>query len=867
MTLAEGTRLGPYEIVARLGAGGMGEVYRARDARLARDVAVKILPASLSADTDRLSRFETEARAAGQLNHPNILAIYDIGTHDGSPYLVSELLEGETLGQRLGLGALAIHKVIDFAGQIAQGLAAAHEKGIVHRDLKPENLFITRDERVKILDFGLAKLADAGPVGVDRSSAATAAVHTEAGVVMGTAGYMSPEQVRGQAVDHRSDIFNFGAILYEMVSGQRAFKGDAAVELMSAILKEEPLELAQTGRSIPPGLERVVRHCLEKRPEARWQTARDLVFALETLSVSGSTSAQLAPLTPPGWRFAPKHARAWAGLACGVVVLALALGFQAGRTFTQPAVLSFQRLTFSQGTIWSARFAPEGQTIIYSAAWGGRPVELFSTRPGSPESRSLGIPAADVRAVSSSGEMALLLKPGSRLEWGWKWGTLARASLSGGAPREFLKGVQLADWSQDGASLAVVRMMAGRTRLEFPIGKVLYETADRIGALRVSRKGDRVSFAERPSGLGGSWSIAIVDLNGKKRTISSGWAGDFIDLDWSPAGDEIWFDTRQGGDNSLHAVSLSGRDRVLARMGFPIELFDVSASGRVLVGRAYWRSGVIGLPPGETKEQDLSWLDASEVDDISYDGKALLLTEFGEGGGGRWSVYLRRMDGSPAVRLGDGQAFALSPDGTRALALRRTTPPELVLWTIGAGEPVVLKNANFTDYYWADWLPDGKRIFFNAVEAGHGARCYVQELDGGRPRPVTPEGTTLILGQRAISPGGESAAVIGPDGKASLYPLSGGEPRPIPGLEPGDVPIRWSADERSLFVFRKTDLTPGVYLVELSTGGNRLWKDIVPPDPAGIVNIWGVHVGPDDRSYYYCYMRNLSDLYLVEGLR
>src|SRR6266571_3024626 len=291
MTIAARTRLGPYEILTPLGAGGMGEVYRARDTRLGRDVAVKVLPSSYADNKERLHRFQQEACAAGALNHPNILSIYDVGTHDGSPYVVSELLEGETLRQRISGAALAQRRAIDYALGIAHGLAAAHEKGIVHRDLKPENIFITKDGRVKILDFGIAKLTQADG-SQSQTDIPTRRVVTDPGVVMGTVGYMSPEQVRGQKVDHRSDIFSFGAILYEMLSGRRAFHGESAADTMSAILKEDPPDLSDTNQNISPALERLVNHCLEKNPEARFHSASDLAFALEAISGSSGVSTQ-----------------------------------------------------------------------------------------------------------------------------------------------------------------------------------------------------------------------------------------------------------------------------------------------------------------------------------------------------------------------------------------------------------------------------------------------------------------------------------------------------------------------------------------------------------------------------------------------
>src|SRR5246127_1451111 len=299
MALTSGTKLGPYEIQASIGAGGMGEVYKARDKRLNRDVAIKVLPASFSADPDGLQRFAQESRAAAALNHPNILSIFDIGEDRGGPYVVSEFIGGESLGERLRDGPLASRKAIDYAQQVAKGLAAAHEKGIVHRDLKPENLFITNDGRAKILDFGLAKFTQPELDGSD--DAPTMQVATEAGTVLGTAGYMSPEQVRGKAADARSDIFSFGAIVYEMLSGKRAFRGDSAADTMSAILKEDPPDLSETNRNISPALERIVRHCLEKNPEARFHSASDIAFDLEHLSGVSSTTSRspaVAATTP-----------------------------------------------------------------------------------------------------------------------------------------------------------------------------------------------------------------------------------------------------------------------------------------------------------------------------------------------------------------------------------------------------------------------------------------------------------------------------------------------------------------------------------------------------------------------------------------
>jgi eukaryotic-like serine/threonine-protein kinase len=367
MPLAPGTQLGPYEISAPLGAGGMGEVYRARDTRLRREVAVKVLPDAFSSDPERLRRFEQEARTAGALNHPNVLAIYDVGKHDGSPYLVSEFLEGKTLREQLKTGPLPVRRATDIAVQVARGIAAAHEKGIIHRDLKPANLFLTSDGRVKILDFGLAKLFQRDDCGVGETLSLTPLPHTESGLVLGTVGYMSPEQVRGESADPRSDIFSLGAILYEMLSGKRAFHKESSAETMTAILKEEPPGLSGETRKIPSAVERIVFHCLEKNPAERFESARDLAFDLESLSGISSPSTER-----PASALSPR--RKW--LIPPVALLLLAIGLAGGRFLARrtrsSALPTYQQLTFKRGILYSARFAPDGKTVIYSAGWDGQ---------------------------------------------------------------------------------------------------------------------------------------------------------------------------------------------------------------------------------------------------------------------------------------------------------------------------------------------------------------------------------------------------------------------------------------------------------------------------------------------------------------
>lgn len=838
----------------------MGVVYRARDTKLGRDVALKVLPTALSVDAERLRRFEQEAQAAGALNHPNILSIYDVGTHDGAPFVVSEFLEGETLRERLNGAALPKRKAVEYGLQIARGLAAAHEKGIVHRDLKPENIFITRDGHVKLLDFGLAKLTRSGEAREVNMSAPTLQVNTTPGQVMGTVGYMSPEQVRGDVVDHRADIFAFGTVLYEMLSGNRAFRKQTAVETLNAILKEEPPEFEAVNGAIPPALERVVRHCLEKNKEERFQSARDLSFDLETLSGLSSSTSTTAVSAPAKSKW---HLRPLIIIAALLLVVALAAFFvgrksgllRAGDQMAQGVAPAYQRLTFRRGAIPSARFAPDGQTIIYSAAWEGDPLQLYLTRPESPESRPLGLQDAILLAISSSGEMALLLHPS--LPFARTHGTLARMSMAGGAPREVLRDLREADWSPDGKQLAVLREAGEQLRLEYPIGKVLYETTNAVSNLRVSPKGDFIAFIE-------DWhNVTAIDLAGQKRVLSDKW-NVVNGLAWSPGGDEVWFSASEVGwvTGTLCAVTLSGEQRLVARGQQKMKLEDISSRGLVLLDSEDTRKGILALPPGETAERDLSWLDWAHIADISDDGKVLLFTEAGEGGGVRLATYLRKMDGSPAVRLGEGEAQALSPDGEWVLALL-TTPQQLVLLPVGAGESKPLTDDKFT-CYGANWFPDSKRILVVGSEPGQGVRSYVLNREGGALQPVTPEGVAA----RLISPDGKMI-IAGRNRQArSLFPAEGGEPLPIPGLAADDELIQWSADGRSIYVKRNAPDSAIVQVsrLDLATGRRELWKEFVP-DPTRLARTVPMVLTPDGKSYAYTYVRHNADLYLVKGLK
>jgi Tol biopolymer transport system component len=864
MPLTSGSRLGPYEILAPIGAGGMGEVYRARDPRLGREVAIKVLPATLSQDGDRLRRFEQEAKAAGVLNHPNVTAVYDIGSHDGAPYVVQELLEGETLRAILAGGRLSPRKAIDYGLQITHGLAAAHEKGIVHRDLKPENLFVTNDGRVKILDFGLAKLTQPEVRG-DPTSLPTATAGTEPGVVMGTLGYMSPEQVRGKPADARSDIFSFGAILYEMLAGQRAFRGDSAADTMSAILKEEPPDLSATNQNVSPGLERVVRHCLEKNPEQRFHSAHDVAFDLEALS--GVSQPRTAAVTPSLGRM---RIPAWL-----VAVLALVAGLAIGRTFwkaTPPAPVTFRRLTFQRGFITSARFAPDGQSVVYGARWDGRlRPQIFSTRIEGAGSIRLELPEAEVLSVSRAGEVLLLDRV--RTPGGFaRAGILARAPISGGAARDLLEDVGDADWSPDGQAMAIIRAPGWRYRLDFPAGKTIYETAGWMSEARVSPGGDAVAFFDQPQIGDDRGDVAVIGRDGKKRSLSSGWES-AKGIAWSPSGDEIWFTASDtGGSHRLWAVSLAGKRRAISAAPGDLELLDISKDGRVLLEHARLQTGVLALAAGEATEREISHLDWGRAPILSADGGTVVFTEEGEGGGPGYSIFLRKMDGSAPVRLGEGEGLALSPDGKWVLAaLVRSTPIELILLPTGAGEPRRVKTPGVIPDIQipACFTPDGRRIVFFARAPGRPSRLYVMDLEGGTaPRPVSPEG---VIG-RVLSPDGST--LVGRNGdRLDFYPLDGGPSRPVPGQEPGDRAAQWSSDGRSLFVWpRRLAETPSastlvsrVFRIDLETGRRELFREFRPADASGMSGYGVSDMTPDGKSFVFTYQRSISDLYVAEG--
>jgi Tol biopolymer transport system component len=726
-----------------------------------------------------------------------------------------------------------------------------------------------------LLDFGLAKLAQS----TEHTLTTPEGPMTSPGSTIGTVAYMSPEQVRAEDLDPRTDLFAFGSVMYEMATGDMAFSGSSNGVVFEAILNRMPAPVSGMNAAIPEKLSDLILKSLEKERDMRYQTAAELRGDLKRIkrgldssrirSGSGSAISAISAVSVVAAHVEPEKLvptrRVWT--AAGLVgVVALLVGLGAGALLLKGSgkveFAAYHPLTFRRGIVHSARFAPDGKTVIYSAAWEGKPLDLYTTRPESPQSQQVEPKGADVLAVSASGEMLLALHSKPRDSSFLYAGTLARVPLVGGAPREILNDVEWADWSPDGANVAVVHEVGARKRLEFPLGKVLYDADGWIGNPRVAPDGKSVAFVDHPQQGDDGGAVAVVDLGGTKKMLSDGW--DSVQgLAWSPDGSEIWFTaTRTGGDRSLYATDRSGKVRLLARVPGELTILDVGKEGNVLLTRGNDRAGMIGLAPGEPKEKDLSWLDWSVPGSLSADGKMILFQESGEGGGPHYAVYLRNTDGSPAIRLGEGTGLSLSPDGQWALSRLNVVPSPLVLYPTGVGEMKQLKNDGL-NHTTAAFLPDGKRFVFTGTEPGHGARLYVESLEDAKPRAISMEGVRSNI----LSPDGRFVAARGPDDKVYLFPVAEGEPKLVAGVQAGEFPTSWSADGRSIYVIARGQIPAQVFRVDVATGQRTAWRSLEPADSAGIDTIRGVLISSDDKTYVYGYSRTLSDLYLVQGLK
>jgi serine/threonine protein kinase len=872
-----GSRLGKYEILAKLGEGGMGEVWRARDEQLHRSVAVKILPPEFARDSSRRARFEQEARVLAALNHPNIVALYEFGEENGQIYLVSELVEGESLRALLDRGRITTRRATEIATQLADAMAAAHALGIVHRDLKPENIMLTASAGVvKVLDFGLAKQT------VARTSDATLtmAVATQPGTVMGTAGYMSPEQVRGANTDHRSDVFSFGVILYEMLAGARAFQAESQVETMNAILHADPPAPAENV-AIPPALSSIVHRCLEKKAEQRFQSAADLAFTLRSASANTAASgaqpvlpAQTAPLVEP----APRNRPRWIWPAAAVVGAAalFAAGFWTRERTLSREAPAFQRLTFRRGLIRNARFTPDGRSVVYTANWDGAQSHTFLAIPGDPESRDLNLPeSSKVLAVSSNSEVAFLVPPISPND---NSGTLARGSLSGGQMRPQLDGVTAADWSPDGSSLAVERIVNGKARLEYPAGKVIYTSTGKLPyfAIRVSPDNKRIAYSTF-AGNGSQVGIGVIDLPDGKPHLLGVVSGQTVIIDaaalsWSPDGSEIWFRSFDPDDwGSLYSIDLKGHKRLVHRFPGHANIFDISRDGRVLLRTDSTQLGILAKGPGDKTERDISILESGLLEGISDDGSIIAASVTGEAGGQKGSIYTRKLDGSAPIRVGDGHAFVISPDGkwisgyTVTDGLNR----QFRLVPTGTGEERSMTVPGLTLGVPLGWVGDEKYIVVG-YEKGKDSkswRCFYWDARGGALRPVCPEG--IPDENMFVSPDGKWVLSRVPGGgQFAIYPVDGGEPKLIPDFDlKKGYTAGWRSDSKSIYVVANPATKPEFIIESLNvfSGKRTPFLEVHPSRPVDEVE--SLNLTPDGRAYAYNYDVRLSDLYVASGFK
>jgi Tol biopolymer transport system component len=676
---------------------------------------------------------------------------------------------------------------------------------------------------------------------------------------------MSPEQLEGKDADARTDIFSFGVVLYEMVTGKKAFDGQSQANLIAAILHTEPAAISVNQPFAPPALDRIVSRCLAKDADNRWQDARDLMLELKWIADGKADSV----LPVPERHEASLSGRAaFAARTLLVLVLCAATGtiaFLIGSRQTASSTARVTRLTFDRGTIRAARFAPDGKTLVYGAAWRGEPIRVFQTRIGSIESSPLQVPDADVLAVSSTGEVAISI--GHKFRSWIGQGTLARAPLVGGSFRELADNVRAADWSPDGAELAIVRRENGRDRLEYPIGNVLLETAGYISHVRVSPSGDAVAYHDHPVFGDNRGRVSIVTRAGERRYLTREWAAE-DGLAWSRDGREIWFAGSDAGRNVLFAVTLDGRLRQIWAAPADLTIHDIGPEGQVLVTANTIRTDVSWWGEDSDEERDISWYAWSYAKDVTPDGRMILFTRFGEGSGVDYQIGIRRIDARAGVVLGTGTGSVFSPD-TKWVIGTTSSKPSLFLLPTGAGERRTLTTPGFS-YITAGWLPDGKRVIFAARQNDSPPSAYVQDIDGGAPIRISAT-IPPLLADWAIRVSADGSKFFGAQasGLPVIIPISdGGQARVLHELAPDDVPVSWAADGRSILIVRQsTDpMNAVIARFNLATGVIENLRETRIADKSGGRSL--SCIATSTVATVVCNVaRYLTDLYLVENLR
>jgi Tol biopolymer transport system component/predicted Ser/Thr protein kinase len=857
-----------------LGAGGMGEVYRAKDTRLGRDVAIKVLPARFSSSPELRERFEREARAISSLNHARICTLHDVGHQDGVDFLVMEYLEGESLAEKLLKGALPLRDTLRIGMEVCEALDVAHRAGIVHRDLKPANIMLTKSG-AKLMDFGLAK-ASAASGGASRTAPLLSAAETisgpspispltGAGQVIGTIQYMSPEQIEGKEADARSDVFALGAVFYEMATGRRPFEGKSQISVASAILEKDPAPIRQLQPLTPPAFERVVSTCLQKNPEERFQSARDIRLELQWIAENpiAETKPGQAPAANRSLSLLP-----WA-LAGALAIATSAGAWLYHRNVGSAAIPTYKQLTFERGFVYAARFAPDGRSVVYSASWDGQPLQIYSTDPGSPESRALNLLNSTLFAASAKD---LAISIGCRDRYiGDCQGTLALVPISGGAPRELAEEVVAADWTSDGSEMAIVRHTEGKYRVEYPRGKVIYESHKPLGFVRIAPDGKSLAIAQSVGEWGDAGRLFVLDANGKQITHSQMYVS-LEGVAWPPSGEEVWLagTTDAGWADAIYALRMNGQERIVLRLPGMVRLHDISRDGAALLSKDLWRSDIMYRGASDKSERSLSWLDYAQLRDITDDGNMVSIADWGQAAGASGLAFVRKTDGSAAVKLGAWDEPVLSPDGTRVLAVEGVTvgtgKPSVV--PIGVGEIQKFEVAEIQNVQSMGWMPDGKSFYYGADD-GHGFRMYLQDLAGGKPRAVTPVITvkSYYFETHLVSPDGKFLFARDTSGKAKLYPVAGGEPQDLAGLMPEDVWMTWTKGGREAYVFHDEKTSATVYRLDVTSGKRQLVAKVAPVDPAGVTSISNVLYTPDGKAYAYSDTQELSELFIVAGVK
>jgi len=859
MILGSGISLLNYRLAEKIGGGGMGEVWRATDATLARDVAIKILPAEFADDSERLLRFEREAKVLASLNHPNIAGIYGFHEAGGVRFLAMELVPGEDLAQRLKKGTVPFSEATDIARQIAEALEAAHEQGVVHRDLKPANIRLTPDGKVKVLDFGLAKaLETTASSGSGRDAAMSPTITslgTVAGVILGTAAYMSPEQARGRPVDKRADIWAFGCVLYEMLTGKLAFDGDTISDTMAAVLTRDP-DWSALPESVPSRARELMERCLRKDPRERLRDIGDARIELgESTKWGQSQKAGQSPKRPLWLAAAAALILIVAGVAAGAFAMR-----SRGRTAAAP--LTFVQKTFRNQAVFNARFAADGKTIVFTASDQSDSSEIFVIRPEYPEAIPLGIHQASLLAVSSKNELAILTHArwlGHRIFTG----TLARVPLGGGAAREVLENVRDADWSPDGSQLAIIREVEGKDRIEYPIGKTLYETSGWLSDVRISPAGDRLAFLEhKTKRFDDRGGVAVIDLSGHHTMLTDGYGGE-EGLAWSASGDELLFSGGDGGPYQLLTTDLAGHVRNPLPTPGSLTIMDASRNGAWLASSDDLPTRLKVRAPGSSEDVDLSWLDTSIDGLISADGRTVVFTDQSSAAGANYAACIRKTDGSSTIHLGEGSAGPLSPDGRFVLAMVPAKPDRLMLYPTGPGEARRIDHGELETYSDATWIGDGKSILVCGSEPGKASHCYVRSVDGGNLRPVTPEGAVKGI----VSPDGRFAVVRRVTGEFLMCSLEGDSAHPIPFLGTNDRLSRWSPDGKSIWAFKANELPTRIERIDPATGHREPLLEITPQQKSGFFTVMSVSLADDPRAHAYTSWEYSSRLFLIEGAK